>query len=122
MAGFVEQKRLLFFGLPWTFTKYTVNEERITINQGFIHTTENDCYLYKVQDVQLTISFWERLFGLGTVACYTGDNTDPTLYLTHIRKAKVIKEFILQASEEARIRRKTLTTLNIGNEGFSEET
>ena len=43
---YVERKRWLFFGLPFTFTKYTVNERVITINTGLLNTTENDCYLY----------------------------------------------------------------------------
>ena len=62
-----ERKRLLLFGLPWTFTKYTVQEEYIIINNGLLKTYENDCYMYKVQDVQLEISLMERLFGLGTI-------------------------------------------------------
>ena len=110
---YTERKCWLFFGLPITFTKYTVTDEDNTINEGILSTKENDCYLYKVQDVELHISLGERIFGLGTVACYTGDNTHPQLYLTHIHHAKEIKNYILKASEEARRRRRTLNTLNI---------
>ena len=122
MAGFTERKRLLFFGLPWTFTKYDITEDMITINRGLLRTTENDCYMYKVQDVQLTITLVERIFGLGTIVCYTGDTTDPTLTIEHIRNAKAVKNFILEYSETARLKRKTLTTLDIGSdiEGFGE--
>ena len=110
---YVERKRWVFFGLPFTFTKYTVTEEVITINDGFLSTRENDCYLYKVQDVELKTSLGERIFGLGTVACYTGDNTHPQLFLSHIRNSREIKNYILKASEEARRKRRTLNTLNI---------
>lgn len=110
---YVERKRWLLFGLPFTFTKYTVNEHVITIDTGLLNTTENDCYLYKVQDVELKTSLVERIFGLGTVACYTGDNTHPQLYLEHIKNAKEIKNYILHASEAARRKRRTLNTLNI---------
>ncbi|MCH5258915.1 MAG: PH domain-containing protein [Lachnospiraceae bacterium] len=112
-TAYIERKCWLFFGLPFTFTKYTVTSEVITINEGFLSTKENDCYLYKVQDVELHTSLMERIFKLGTVACYTGDNTHPQLYLTHIHHAKEIKNYILKASEEARRRRRTLNTLNI---------
>ena len=109
---YVERKRWVFFGLPFTFTKYTVTDEVITINDGLLNTKENDCYLYKVQDVELQVSLGERIFGLGTVACYTGDNTHPQLFLTHIRNAREIKNYILKAAEEARRKRRTLNTRN----------
>ena len=82
---YVERKRWLFLGLPFTFTKYRVNADVITINDGLLNTKENDCYLYKVQDVELQVSLAERIFGLGTGACYTGDNTHPQLFLSHIK-------------------------------------
>ena len=115
MIGFKERKRLLFFGLPWTFTKYDIREDMITIDTGFLNVVENDCYMYKIQDVQLRTSILERLFKLGTVVCFTGDNTSPTLELVHIKNAKEIKNFILEASEDARLKRRVLTTMDISS-------
>ena len=114
MAEFTERKRWLFLGLPFTFTKYHIKEDMLTIDSGLLKRTENDCYMYKVQDVELVASLAERLVGIGTVVCYTGDVTHPKLELTHIKNAKAVKDYILEASEQARMRRRTLNTLDIG--------
>ena len=114
MVGFQERKRWLFFGLPFTFTKYTIKEDVITVDAGLFTTTQNDCYMYKVQDVELVVSLVQRIFGLGTVKCYTGDTTDKVLIITNVKNAKEIKDFILDYSERARMKRRTLNTLNIG--------
>lgn len=111
---FKERKRLLFFGLPWTFTKYTITPEYITIDKGLFNTTEDDCYMYKVSDVKLTSSLFEKIFKLGTITCYTGDVTNPELQLVHIKHSKEIKSYLLKQSETARIKRRTLNTMNIG--------
>lgn len=115
MIEFVERKRWLFLGLPFTFTKYQIKEDMITISSGLLKTVENDCYMYKVQDVMHTATLIEKMFGLGTVICHTGDTTHPQLKLEHIRNSKVIKEFILRESEEARIKRRTVNMLDIGS-------
>ncbi|MGN1203507.1 MAG: PH domain-containing protein [Lachnospiraceae bacterium] len=115
-----ERKRWVFFGLPFTFTVYTIKDDMITIDQGFFKKVENDCYMYKVQDVEHTASFAERIFGLGTITCFTGDTTHPKLILQHIKNSKTIKNYILDASEAARMRRRTLNTLNIGAEGLDD--
>ena len=112
-VAFIERKRWVFLGLPFTFTKYTIKDDVITISAGLLKTVENDCYMYKVQDVELSVSLWERIFKMGTVICYTGDTTNPKLCIEHVRNAKAIKDFILEASEEARMKRRTMNTLNI---------
>ena len=112
---FVERKRWLFLGLPFTFTKYTIREEMITIDAGLLKTVENDCYMYKVQDVQLTATLAEKMFRLGTVTCFTGDTTDPKLELIHIKNARAVKDFILEMSEAARLKRRTVNMLDIGS-------
>ena len=112
---FVEKKRWLFLGLPFTFTKYVIKEDMITVDTGVFTKVENDCYMYQVQDVEHTASIWERMAGLGTIVCYTGDTTHPKLLIEHIRNSKAIKEFILKESEEARLKRRTVNMLDIGS-------
>ena len=114
---FRERKRWVFFGLPFTFTIYTVKEEVLTVDTGFLSKEENDCYMYKVQDVTLKTSLWERIFGLGTIVCYTGDTTNPQLVMAHIKNARAIKDFILEQSEIARRKRRIMNTLDIGADG-----
>lgn len=112
---FVEKKRWFFLGLPFTFTRYVIKEDMITVDTGVFTKVENDCYMYKVQDVEHTASIWERMVGLGTIVCYTGDTTHPKLLIEHIRNSKAIKEFILKESEEARLKRRTVNMLDIGS-------
>ena len=113
MATYTERKRWLFFGLPFTFTKYTVNEEKLIINKGLLKTTEDTCYLYKIIDIKLERSLCERIFGMGTIVCYTGDVTDKVIKLIHIKNSKTINDFLLDQSEEMRRKRRTLNTLSL---------
>ena len=113
MAEFKERKRWLFLGLPFTFTKYTVNDEKLIINKGFFKITEDTCYLYKIIDVKLERSLGERIFGMGTIVCYTGDVTNKVIKLIHIKNSKAINDYLLDQSEEMRRKRRTLNTLSL---------
>ena len=115
-----ERKRWVFLGLPFTFTVYNIKDDVLTVDQGFFKKIENDCYMYKVQDVEHTQTFFERLVGLGTITCFTGDTTHPKLIIEHVKRSREIKNYILEASEAARMRRRTLNTFNIGTETMDD--
>ena len=116
-----ERKRWRFFGLPFTFTKYIIREEVISFDTGFFTTIENDCYMYKVQDVQHSATLLEKMFKLGTVICHTGDKTHPKMVMEHIKHSKEIKNYILKQSEKARIKRRTVNMQNIGANDFDDD-
>ena len=113
---FTERKRILFFGLPWTFTKYLLKDEILTTSKGCFNTVINDCYMYKIVDVQLEKSLIEKMLGLGTVVCYTSDTTDKVLKISHVKHAEQIKNFILEKSEKMRMKRRTLTTMSLNSD------
>ena len=108
-----ERKRSLFFGLPLSFTTYTLTEKKINIKKGLLKTVEDDTLMYKVQDVTLVRGLFERIFGLGTVICYSSDVTDSKLMLTHIRNSSEVKEFILQTAEMERRKVRTVHTMGL---------
>ena len=121
MIKFVEKKRSALFALPIYFTTYTITEEILNVREGLFKITENDCYLYKIQDVTLTMTLIERIFKLSTITCHTGDTTNPIIVLKHIKNGRAIKEFLLQASDEARLKRRTINTVNIGADDIEED-
>lgn len=121
MEKYIEKKRSLFFGLALSFTTYVITDELLTIKEGFFTLKENDCYLYKIQDVTLTRTLLERMFGLSTVTCYTGDTTNPQLILKHIKNGSEIKSYLLKTSDEARLKRRTINTLNISADDLDDD-
>lgn len=101
-------------GLPFTFTRYTITEELVNRKSGLIRQVEDSCYIYKIQDVRLEKSLAERLFGMGTIICYTGDTTDKELRLIHVKNSEAIKEYLIKTADSERIKRRALHTVDIG--------
>ncbi|MCR4901415.1 MAG: PH domain-containing protein [Butyrivibrio sp.] len=111
---FKEYGRLLFFAIPWPFTRYELYDNDFVIVSGFLNIKENDCYMYKITDVEMTRNLIQRIFGLSTILMYTSDVTDKKIVMKNVKNGAEIKDFVLQASELNRIRRRTINTQNIG--------
>ena len=113
-----EYGRLLLFGIPWPFKKYELYDNEMTIISGFFNIKEDDCFMYKITDVELSRSLFQRMAGLSTITLFTSDVTDKTIVMKNIKHGKEIKDFINQESEKARLRRRTVNMQNIG---FTED-
>lgn len=101
-----DRKRWGFLGLPWTFTKYTLTDEKFLIDSGFFSKKEDEIRLYRILDISLRRGFGQRMFGLGTITCVTADKTCPTLLIKNIKKSQDVKEQLSELVEKERERKR----------------
>ena len=98
--------RKRYFGLPISFTRYALSEDRLFISVGFLNIKDDEILLYRVRDIDTSRSLWQRLFGVGTVAVMSSDKTMPTLVLKNIKDPVFVKELIHKQVEETKIKRR----------------
>ncbi|MDO5560875.1 MAG: PH domain-containing protein [Oscillospiraceae bacterium] len=67
-----DKKRTLF-GLPLSFTRYYITEKKIICRYGFFNITEDEINIYKITDKKMTLPFFQRLFGCGTITIFSKD-------------------------------------------------
>ncbi len=94
-----QDRKRTFLGLPLSFTKYMLNEDRIFLEKGFLNSTLDEEHLYRVRDVRVTRNLGQKIFGLGTVTVYA---TNGETVLESIKNPIEVKEEIVRLVEEAR--------------------
>ena len=99
-----DRKRHL--GLPLSFTRYQMSEDRLFISEGFLNIKDDEVLLYRVRDIDTRRSLWQRLFGVGTVTVLSSDKTMPTLVLKNVKDPLMVKELIHNQVEEMKIQRR----------------
>lgn len=103
MADIVWQDRKrLWCGLPWTFTKYILTAKKLTIDTGLLNTRQDEVRLYRILDVALTRNVLQRLFGLGTIHCVSTDRSLKNFHLINVRKPEEVKDQLSDLIEQAR--------------------
>ena len=108
-----DRKRHL--GLPLSFTRYQMSEDRLFISEGFLNIKDDEVLLYRVRDIDTQRSLWQRIFGVGTVTVISSDKTMPTLVLKNIKDPLMVKELIHQNVEAAKDKRRMRTTEIMGD-------
>ena len=97
-------------GLPLSFTRYRLSEDRLFCETGFFNLRSDEVLLYRVQDLELNMSLIQRIFGVGTVCVHSSDKTSPHLDLKNVRKPREVKELIHQNVETAKDKRRMRAT------------
>ena len=102
---FKERKRL-WCGLPWTFTVYSFDEERLFIKSGMLNIKEDEIRLYRILDLSLKRNFLQRIFGLGTIVVDSSDKTMKCFEIKNLKRARDAKEMLSKLVEEERVRKR----------------
>ena len=100
----MDRKR--YFGLPLSFTRYSLSEDRLFVSEGFLNLKDDEVLLYRVRDIDTRRSLWQRIFGVGTVTVVSSDKTMPNLVLKNIKDPVMVKELIHKQVEEMKIQRR----------------
>ncbi len=96
-----DRKRIVF-GLPWTFTRYSLTSEKLMIDTGLFNRKEEEIRLYRVMDITLKRPFGQRIWGLGTVHLCTADKSTPELDILRVKRPKELKELLSDQVERER--------------------
>ena len=99
-----DKKRWL--GMPITFTRYALSEDRLFVSVGFLNIKDDEILLYRVRDIDTQRSLWQRIFGVGTVTVVSSDKTMPTLVMKNVKDPVFVKELLHKQVEEMKIRRR----------------
>ena len=93
------------FGLPWSFTKYILTDEKLLIVKGLIRQTEEEIRLYRIFDMSLVRSLRDRIDRVGTIHCCSGDKSCPEFDIKRIRNPREVKEMFSDLVEKQKIAR-----------------
>ncbi len=95
-----------FLGLPLSFTKYELTEQKLLINTGFLSVKEEEVRLYRFVDITLRQSLFQRVLGVGNLHCETTDRSGGDFVIELIKNPREVKELLSEAVEKERDRKK----------------
>ena len=117
--------RKRYLGLPLSFTRYMLSEDRLFISVGFFNIKDDEILLYRVRDIDTNRTLWQRIFGVGTVTVMSSDKTMPNLVLKNVKDPVFVKELIHKQVEEMKIQRRVrvgeIMTTDMDNDGEPDE-
>ena len=109
-----------YFGMPISFTRYGMSEDRLFISVGFLNIKDDEVLLYRVRDIDTSRTLWQRLFGVGTITVMSSDKTMPTMVLKNIKNPVEVKELLHAQVEDIKLKRRVRIGEIMGN-GLDED-
>ena len=103
---YIWKDRKRYLGMPLSFTRYAMSEDRLFISVGLLSIKDDEILLYRVRDIDTQRSLWQRLFGVGTVTVISSDKTMPNMVLKNVKDPVSVKELIHKQVEEMKIKRR----------------
>lgn len=114
-------RKRTFLGLPWSFTKYKLTEEKLIVQTGFFSIKQEEVRLYRIMDVTLNRKLGQRMLGLGTIHCCSADKSTPEFDIKNIKKSEYVKELLSDQIEHERQRKRVASREYMSTDDDSDE-
>ena len=102
-------RKRTIFGLPISFTKYTLTEEKLVIDTGFFTKIQEEVRLYRMTDFSIKQTIFDRIFNVGRINISSSDNTQGEFTLFGVKKPYVVKEILSDYVEKEREKKGIVT-------------
>lgn len=103
---YIWKDRKRFLGMPLSFTRYAMSEDRLFLSVGFLNVKDEEVLLYRIRDINTSRTLWQRLFGVGTITVVSSDKSMPSAILKNIKRPMEVKELLHRQVEDMKIRRR----------------
>ena len=114
-----------YFGLPISFTRYAVSEDRLFQSTGFFTIKDEEILLYRIRDINTSRNLWQRIFGMGTVTVMSSDKSMPMLVMKNVKNPLEVKEMLHSQVEEMKRQRRVrvgeIMTDDMDEDSYDEE-
>lgn len=87
-------KKRTIFGLPISFTRYFLTPTKFICRKGLLNIVEDEVDLYKITDKKLSLPFWQRIFGCGTVTIFSRDTDEPEKLVQSIKNPREFSDLV----------------------------
>lgn len=114
-----DKKRYL--GLPISFTTYSFDNNRLYIRSGLFKTVEDEILLYRILDVTIKRTLFQKIFGVGSIFLNTADQTSPVLEIKNIKNSNRVRKALSTIIEKERDEKRVLGKEMFGSAGFEHE-
>ena len=103
---YIWKDRKRYLGMPISFTRYAMSEDRLFLSVGLININDEEILLYRIRDINTDRSLWQRIFGVGTITVISSDKSLPTLVMKNVKNPIAVKELLHWQVEDMKIRRR----------------
>lgn len=100
-----DRKRI--FGLPLTFTRYEIVEKpgqwvKLFSHIGLLSTASEETHFYRIDDLSVYQSLFDKMFGVGTITVYCGDASNDSMILQKVKNPYKVRDMIASLAEKQR--------------------
>lgn len=90
---YMERPQKTWFGMS-LFTEYRLTRDRLFVVKGVLNLREDKCRLWSIRDVSCSMTFVQRMFGMGTVHVLSGDQSLRDIDLVNVKQLEKVKEML----------------------------